>query len=96
MEVRWHPEAKLEADAAASYYKERQPGLEIRSLDALEGVPRRIQRHPQIYRKQNGNLRKCKLPRFTFGVIFQVRTGYVEIIAIAHLRKAPGYWKHRS
>ncbi len=95
MEVRWLPEAKLEADAAASYYKERQPGLEIRFLDVLEDVLRRIQRHPQIYRKVNGNLRKCKLPRFPFGVIFRVRTRYIEIIAVMHLRKAPGYWKHR-
>ncbi len=86
----------LEADFAASFYKEKQPGLETRFLDSLEDALRRIQRHPLIYRKIEGNLRKCKLPHFPYGVIYRVQSGNIEIIAVMHLRQAPGYWMKRT
>lgn len=96
MEIRWLREAVLEADSAVSFYKERQAGLEVRFLDSLEDALRRIQRHPLIYRKVEDNLRKCKLPHFSYGVIYRVQSDSVEIIAVMHIRQAPGYWKNRT
>ena len=96
MELRWHDEAKAEADAAAAFYQEKQPGLAQRFIDNLEGALRRIQRHPLAYRIVEGEVRKCRVPHFPFGVIFRVRTGQIEIIAVMHLRRAPRYWKTRS
>jgi len=49
MDLIWHEKAISEADAASAFYKENQPGLEIRFLDALEDALNRIQRHPLIY-----------------------------------------------
>ena len=46
MKLRWHPEARAEADAAAAFYKDKQPGLALRFLDSLEEALHRIQRHP--------------------------------------------------
>lgn len=51
MHIRWHPEAQLEAGAAARFYGERQPGLEQRFLDILEDALHRIRRRPQMYLK---------------------------------------------
>jgi len=95
-EIRWHKEARLEAEAAASFYRERQPGLEVRFLDSLEDALRRIQRHPLIYRKVEGDLRKCKLPHFPYGIVYRIRSETIEIIAVMHTCRAPGYWKQRK
>ncbi len=51
MDLKWHEQAISEADTAAAFYKEKQPGLEIRFFDSLEDALNRIQHHPLIYGK---------------------------------------------
>ena len=96
MQVRWHREARFEAAEAASFYGERQPGLDRRFLDILEDALHRISRRPQMYPKVEGDIHKCRLPRFPYGVIYRTKSETVEILAIMHLRREPGYWKARS
>ena len=60
MKLRWHGEARAEADAAAAFYNEKQPGLVQRFLDDIEDSLHRIQRHPQAYRLVEGDIRKCR------------------------------------
>lgn len=95
MKFRWHAEARKEADTAAAFYAEKQPGLAQRFLDDLEIALRRIQRHPHAYRQVESDIRRCRVPHFPYGVIYRVRADQIEIIAVMHLRKSPGYWKQR-
>ncbi len=93
---RLHPEAYQEVDEVASFYKERQPGLEKRFLEALQDVIARIRRNPLMYRRVEGDVRKCRLLHFTYGVIYRVDDNdCIEILAVMHLRRQPGYWKSR-
>ncbi len=94
--LRWHAEAVDEADAAAAFYQEKQPGLEQRFLEVLEDALRRIQRRPKLYQSSEGDIRKCKLPRFPYGIIFREKPEHIEIIAIMHLHRRPGYWRARQ
>ncbi len=96
MHVRWHPEAQGEAAEAAQFYWERQPGLEQRFLDILEDALHRILRRPQLYPKVVGDIHKCKLPRFPYGLIYRAKPDAIEVLAVMHLRREPGYWKPRS
>ncbi len=96
MKLRWHGEARAEADAAAAFYNDKQPGLAQRFLDDLEEALHRIQRHPQAYRQVEGEIRKCRVPHFPYGVIYRVRPDFIEIIAVMHLRQSPEYWKQRT
>jgi toxin ParE1/3/4 len=93
---RLHPEALQEADEAAAFYKDRQPGLEKRFLEALQDAIARIRRNPFMYRRVEGEIRKCRLLRFPYGVIYRIdEDGLLEIIAVMHLRRRPNYWKSR-
>lgn len=96
MKLLWHGGAKAEADAAAAFYNEKQPGLAQRFLDELEETLHRIQRHPRAYRVVDGEIRKCRIPHFPFGVIYREGAECIEIIAVMHLRRSPGYWKPRN
>ncbi len=95
MKLLWHEQARAEADAAAAFYTTKRPGLAQRFLDDLEDTLRRIQRHPQAYRRVEGDVRKCKVAHFPYGVIYRIRSDSVEIIAVMHIRRSPGYWRQR-
>lgn len=85
-----------EADTAAVFYEERQQGLGARFVAALDDAIDRICRNPEIYREVEAGVRKCRLMRFPYGVIFRERNEAIEIIAVMHLRREPGYWKART
>jgi plasmid stabilization system protein ParE len=95
MKLRWHVEARAEADAAAAFYREKQPRLAQHFLDDLEEALGRIQRHPQAHRRVEGRYSEVPGAAFPYGVIYRLRPDFIEIIAIMHLRRAPGYWKER-
>jgi plasmid stabilization system protein ParE len=91
----FHPEALAEAEEAASFYKEQQRNLEIRFLEALNDSISRIRRNPLLYRRVEGDIRKCRIMRFPYGIIYRVIDDRIEVVAIMHLRRRPGYWKSR-
>ena len=91
----FHPEALLEADEAAKFYEERQNGLGKRFIEALTDTINRIKRDPKLYKKIDNNVRKCRLLHFPYGVIYRDKNEFIEIIAVMHLRRKPGYWKSR-
>ena len=96
MTIRWQPDAVEEVDAIAAFYQEKQPGLEQRFLEVLEDALRRIERRPHMYQVIEQDIRRCRLPRFPYGIIFRVRSKHVEIIAVMHLHRQPGYWQTRG
>ncbi len=91
----FHPEAIAEASEAAKFYEEQQEGLGKRFVEALTDTINRIRRSPLLYGKIDSNMRKCRLLRFPFGVIYRDKNDTIEIIAVMHLKKKPGYWKFR-
>lgn len=54
MNLCWHDDARSEADAAALFYQDKQPGLAVRFLDSLDETLHRIQRHPDLCRRVEG------------------------------------------
>lgn len=96
MEIRWHPEARLEANAAATFYHDKRKGLEQRFLAILDDALNRIRRRPHMYQSIESTIHKCKLSRFPYGVIYRRKSDVIEILAVMHLRREPGYWRHRA
>ncbi len=95
MEFRWHPEAVAEADAAASFYRERRRELGVRFVNSLDEALGRISIKPEIYRELEPGTRKTRLKTFPYALVYRVRNDKVEIIAVMHVRRRPGYWKDR-
>lgn len=91
----FHPEAIAEANAAAEFYERRQKGLGARFVSALDDAIARICRNPNVYKEVGTGVRKCRVLRFPYGVIFRDREETTEIVAVMHLRRKPGYWKAR-
>lgn len=95
-EVKFHTESIKEIENAVIFYKEKEKGLHIRFLDALEDAVRRISQRPEMYRIIEGEIRKCRIPRFPFGLIYKTAKNQIVIVAVMHIRRKPGYWKKRT
>ena len=91
----FHPEALLEANESAKFYEERQEGLGKRFVEALTDAISRIRRRPELFGRVDDNIRKCRILRFPYGVIYRDKKKSVEIIADMHLKRKPDYWKKR-
>lgn len=97
MKVLWHDAANADADEAAAFYFDKHPGLGRAYIDELDAAVQRVQRHPLAYRRAGeGHARVCRVRRFPFALVYRSRAEFIEIIAVMHLRRAPGYWLQRA
>jgi toxin ParE1/3/4 len=91
-----HPEAEAEADHAASYYELQRPGLGREFREELENAVGRIVGNPQLYAMLFDDVRPCRLKRFPYTVYFADLDDKIWIVAVAHQRRRPGYWRQRQ
>ena len=90
-----HPEAVAEAQAAARWYRERSALAADAFLAELDRAVERIAENPEIYPHYARGTRRYLLQRFPFYLVYREVVGKLEIVAIAHGRRKPGYWKKR-
>lgn len=95
MTVRWHPDARAEADAAAAFYRCKRATLADRFLDSLEEAVRRAEIRPGIYPQPEPGVRTCRFKTFPYALVFRGEAD-IEIVAVMHLRRRSGYWKERA
>ncbi|HAK93963.1 MAG TPA: plasmid stabilization protein [Planctomycetes bacterium] len=89
------PEARLEFIESLAYYDSQQAGLGHRFLEAVVDALDRIRRRPEVYRKIAPGCRQCRVLRFPYGLVYRIHDERIEIIAVMHLHRRPGYWKDR-
>ena len=90
-----HPEAVAEARAAAQWYGERSALAADAFLAGLDRAIERIAENPEMYPHFVRGTRRYLLQRFPFYLVYREVVGKLEIVAIAHGRRKPGYWKKR-
>lgn len=91
----FHPRAEGEFDEAVRYYEDSQPGLGLEFAGEIYAAIGRISEYPAAWSGMSKNTRRCLVNRFPYGVIFQVKSGILRIIAIANLHRRPDYWRDR-
>jgi plasmid stabilization system protein ParE len=90
-----HPDARLEGDAAFDRYREQSPRAAEAFVLALEKARTAIQNSPGMWAEYLHGTRRYLLRRFPFVVVYRVTEIRIEIIAVAHGRRKPGYWRDR-
>jgi toxin ParE1/3/4 len=91
-----HDDADLELNEAADYYDIESPGLGGVFLDDVDKGFARILERPDAATEVAPGVRKLVLAKFPFTVIYAVCTDVIRVLAIAHQRKRPYYWRDRS
>jgi plasmid stabilization system protein ParE len=90
-----HPEAVDEAQAAAQWYRERSALAADAFLAELDLAVERIAENPEMYPHYIRGTRRYLLQRFPFYLVYREHPEKLELVAIAHGRRRPGYWKKR-
>jgi plasmid stabilization system protein ParE len=64
-------------------------------LDELDRAIERIGNHPGQFPEYAFGTRRMMLQKFPYLVVFRETAVGVEVIAVAHGRRRPGYWRDR-
>jgi plasmid stabilization system protein ParE len=91
----FHEQAEAEFDSAVEYYESCRYGLGMAFAQEVYATIDRIIQYPEAWTQMSTHTRRCLVNRFPFGVIYQVKSGFVRIIAVADLRRPPAYWMAR-
>jgi toxin ParE1/3/4 len=93
--LRVQPRARLEMIDAAAWYAEQSGGLADAFMTTLEATLRRLEESPLQYQIVHGELRRAKLRRFPYLVIYNVSDEQVTVVACVHAGRDPRRWKQR-
>ena len=96
MNLRFLPAAREELDAAASYLEDRVAGLGGEFLDDVERTGALLCQFSQIGRRLDSIHREVPLQRFSFNLVYRNFRGEAIVVAVAHKRRRPGYWRGRT
>ena len=94
---RVHPEAEAELSAGAAWYDDVDVGLRL--LGAVKDARALIGQMPEAWpaqlRRRGKVIRRKAVPDFPYGVIYYVTGTEIVIVAYAHAKRKPGYWRGR-
>jgi len=88
--------ARQELHDSTAWYREKNPRVADRfvtevykTLEQIEKLPAMGKRIPHVI----GSARRLPVARFPYYVVFEEFADRVEVLAIAHNRRRPGYWR---
>jgi toxin ParE1/3/4 len=97
--VNWrlHPEAALEHEEQLTYYEERRVGLGARYHSATMLAITSACQTPLRFRVvRPPDIREVSLRGFPYSVIYREVDAVVQVLAVAHHRREPGYYARRT
>lgn len=96
MNYQFHPDAEAEHLETVAYYETRQPGLGASYLAEFESALDLVCEAPNRYPiDRKPDIRRIRLRRFPFTILFRESEGMVQVLAVAHHRRRPLYWLSR-
>jgi plasmid stabilization system protein ParE len=100
MTPRFLPEADDELEAETERYERASPGTGRRFFRHVRDVLDRLIQQPRLYGYVHPpagerEVREAPLKPFDFRLVYEVRSDEILVIAVAHNRRMPNYWRGR-
>jgi toxin ParE1/3/4 len=96
MDVRFHRLAIREYEETRAWYERQREGLGGEFTDEVDRAIARIARSPTRWPVVFAKFRKVRLRRFPYILYYYVvDPSLALVLAVAHGRRRPGYWKRR-
>ena len=93
--IELHPDAIDEARAARLWYAERSSVAADAFMAELDQAIDKICEGPERWGPYLHGTRRYLLKRFPYLVVYRERPRELQVIAVAHAKRRPGYWRHR-
>jgi len=92
---RFHREASEDFRNAIRWYREHSPKAATEFRRAVSDVFQHIVQAPQRWPEYLYGTRRFVLHRFPFSIVYLDDPDVLSIVAVAHSKRKPGYWKQR-
>jgi plasmid stabilization system protein ParE len=93
--VEIHPEAVLEAQAAHEWYESKSPEAAAAFMAELDVGIDSIRVASELYPPYLHGTRRYLMRRFPYLIVYRNTSTAIQVVAVAHGRRRPGYWKTR-
>jgi toxin ParE1/3/4 len=93
--VEIHPDALAETEAARQWYQVRSADAAAAFLAELDLGIGSIRTAPDLYPHYISGTRRYLMRRFPYLIVYRLVEGTIQVVAVAHSRRKPGYWKAR-
>ena len=90
-----HPAAVEEAEEATRWYRQRSAQAADDFVREVNRAIEKIQAAQQRWPAGPYGTRKFLFHRFPFAVVYRELPSTIQVLAVAHGRRRPGYWKNR-
>jgi toxin ParE1/3/4 len=93
--IRYHPEAAAELEEADEWFRSRDQQLAAKWRAAARTTIESIAESPTLWAPDRTGIREVLIRPFDYKIVYLVRLEAIEIVAIAHTSRRPGYWRKR-
>lgn len=92
----FHPDAENEFNQAIDYYEKIETGLGYDFAIEIYNTIQRSLIYPEAWPILQGDVRRCLVRRFPYGVLYSIEPNGLYILAVMNLHRNPNYWKNRK
>ena len=91
--IEFEEEAKQELRRAHEWYAARSGPAAVRFEEEIVQAIDILTEEAETFALYEGDTRRILLPTFPYALVFEVISDVVFVIAVAHLKRSPDYWK---
>jgi plasmid stabilization system protein ParE len=94
--VDYLPGARRDFDESFDWYAERSTQAAIRFVSAVDAALAAVAKDPMRFAAIDAIHRECPAKKFPFRIVYRLTQDRVVVVAVAHAKRRPGYWKARE
>jgi len=94
--VSFHPEATAELSVSADWYAERSPAAARDFCVAVDLAVANIEANPERFARIDRRHRAGSVTGLPFQIVFRHDADRIHVVAVAHAKRRPGYWRDRK
>ena len=95
MNLEFFEEASEEVEEHRAWYRERSETAEAAFLRELDRAVELVLENSERWPKYLAGTRRYVFRRFPFSLVYFVEHETLNVVAIAHSKRRPGYWRKR-
>jgi len=94
--VDYLPGARRDFDESFDWYLERSPQAAVRFANAVDAALVHVAGDPTRFAAIDTIHRECPVRKFPFRIVYRLVENRVLVVAVAHAKRRPGYWRDRT
>lgn len=93
--VELHPQAIEDIQGARDWYASRSAQAAAAFFDEIETGLQKIAERPEAWPMFLHETRRFLLRRYPYSLVYRVKPLTIEVVAVAHAKRRPGFWRDR-